>query len=113
MTIATEQECLDAWGTGPTFEVVLHDDVVTSHGNVVAAAGTYNARQSSHGQEGDVTIWSPSHYTGRGMSVGIALKDWAFPGEAQRPMPEHDCIDNARSGVVDGIYCGVCMAVLA
>lgn len=33
------------FGVGPTFEVVLHADVLTFHGNTVATAGRYQAQQ--------------------------------------------------------------------
>lgn len=100
------------FGTGAPFDIVVPADVVTSHGNVSVPAGPYRAWESNHGGEGDVTIWSTAHYTGSPMWTGLAPWHWHFPGEDPRPLPDHDCIDHARSGVVDGIYCGICMAVL-
>jgi hypothetical protein len=100
---------------GDPFTVVLHEDILTSHGNLVASAGSYEAiRQGGMGRDLDtVTIWSDDHYVGgKGIAVGVPVHLWSYPEEPPRGTPPHSCFDYARSGVAGGLYCGCCMAVL-
>lgn len=112
-TAAVPTEC--PFGLGAPLTIVVPVDVETSHGNVQVPAGTYTAWQSDHADEGIVCLWSVEHYAAGdrgGCWTSLPPWRWAFPGEAPRPLPEHDCCVEARSGVADGIYCGICMAVL-
>lgn len=104
------------FGTGPVFEVVVRSDVETFHGNVQVSAGRYQAQQSTHGDEGDITLWSPNYYARGdrdGGWVSLPPWSWTFPGEASRALPEHVCADEARSAVSGSdVYCGICHAAL-
>lgn len=100
------------FGEGRIFIVIVPEDVTTEYGNVSVPAGTYETQASKRDDwtaEGDITVWTDHHYTGRGIYVGLNAHHWHFPGEAPRPLPEHDCMDHLRSGTVDGIFCGICM----
>lgn len=104
------------FGVGPKFEIVVRTDITTHHGNVSVKAGRYEAQQSDDAPEGVVSVWSPEYYAKGdrdGGWVSIAAHMWTFPGEMSRPVPAHDCADHARSGVVSGVYCGVCGTVMA
>jgi hypothetical protein len=104
------------FGIGPKFEIVVRKDIRTLHGNVQVPAGRYEAQASedhdSRGhpsKNGVVIVWSANGYLD-GCWTSIAYEDWTYPGEALRPLPEHDCNDSShwRSGVAGGIFCGVC-----
>ena len=95
------------FGVGDPFTIVVPADVTTCHGNVSVPAGTYEAWQSETGQEGTVVVWSPEHYAAPIWSSLTAWL-WTFPGESARPVPEHECSDNLRSGVAGGVFCSIC-----
>lgn len=108
-TATTPTSC--PFGEGDPIMIVVPADVETCHGNVSVPAGTYTAWQSTHAPEGTVSLWSEHHYAAGdrgGMWTSIPPWLWAFPGEAPRPLPEHVCLDNLRSGVAGGIFCGIC-----
>lgn len=99
------------FGTGPRFVVVIREDVTSLHGNVSVTAGRYEAQQDKHGDEGDICVWSPNYYARGdrdGGWVSLPPWSWTFPGEPARPLPDHDCFDNLRSGVAGGVFCGIC-----
>lgn len=102
------------FGTGPVLTVVLPEAVTTLLGNVSAPAGVYEAQQQAHdAREGDITIWSEHHYTGRGLWVCVPAYDWHFPGEEPRPIPAHNCHDHLRTAVCGpDLYCGLCQALI-
>ena len=102
-------------GEGRVFIVVLPYDVTTLHGNVSAPAGTYEAREAKRDEwtpEGSIVVWA-EHYTARGLHVQVPAYDWHFPGEAVRPLPEHNCFDHLASGVAGGVFCGICQVEVA
>ena len=98
------------FGDGRTIVVVVPEDVLSLHGNLVVKAGEYEAQQALGEPEGNVVLWSYAHHVKGGMWVSLVPQDWVFPGEAKRPIPEHDCMDpnNWKSGVAGGIFCIVC-----
>jgi hypothetical protein len=102
------------FGVGEAFEVVIPQDVRTYHGNLVVSAGHYMVWQSDFSDDG-INFWSPDHYA-RGDRGGnwVSLPAYRFhlPGEAPRGLPEHDCLEEAASGVAGGVYCGICMRTL-
>lgn len=104
------------FGVGEPFIVVIPEDVTTCHGNVSVTAGTYKAWQAHHGQEGEISLWSPNYYARGdrdGGWVGLPPWSWCFPNEDPRPLPEHDCMDNLRSGVAGGVFCAICQVEFA
>lgn len=97
------------FGVGPVLVIEVPRDACTIHGNVIVAAGTYEAVQSKDAPEGNVTVFSPEHYSGHAIYAGLSVSDWVFPGEKQRPIPAHDCDDHLRSAIAgDTVYCGIC-----
>lgn len=109
MTTITAPET-SPFGVGEAFEIVVPTDVLSHHGNVIVSAGTYQAWQSDF-DDTSISLWSPNYYGGATGGGWVSLPAWHFhlPGEEPTPIPEHDCFDQARSGVVSGIYCGICM----
>jgi hypothetical protein len=95
------------------FEVIVPEDVATGYGNVSVPAGRYEAIECDRDDsaEGTVMVFSPEHYSGHRIYVSLLAHLWTFPGEATRPIPEHDCIDYLVTGVVaedEALYCGIC-----
>jgi hypothetical protein len=92
---------------------VLHEDIVTERGQVVASAGTYEARRLLFGTGLDgAVIQSPDHWAGPGLEVHLPCHLWSFPGEPSRGYPPHSCWDYVANGVRGGLFCGCCQAVL-
>lgn len=113
MAVTVFPESESPFGTGPKFVVSVPADVKTYHGNVSVPAGLYEAQQSTSAPEGTVSVWSPEHYAGP-LWTSLPAHLWAFPGEAARPLPEHDCVTEARSAVAGpDIFCAVCHRQLA